>query len=126
MSTLLPDLTVHVLIHDQGRVPRSGFGSIHKRIMPMATTQRGRGTHQHTASQGASNTKTTASVASLGVQARLVRVDPDRVSDLAELITACESLRQQWDRLLLRLINRLQGEVRDDYVDRRPDPQSQD
>ena len=92
----------------------------------MATTQRGRGTHQHTASQGVSNTKTTASVASLGVQARLVRVDPDRVSDLAELITACESWRQQWDRLLLRLINRLQEEVRDDYVDRRPDPQSQD
>ncbi len=84
----------------------------------MTRARRGPSPHQDSASQSVSKTRTKATVASLGVQARLVRVDPDHVRDLADLIVASESLRQEWDRLLTRLIDRLREEARNDCVDR--------
>jgi hypothetical protein len=88
----------------------------------MARGRRGRSPHQHTASQGVSKTKTMGTVASLGVQARLVRVDLDRERDVADLIASCERLRQEWDRLLTRVVERLREEVRDDCVNHLPHP----
>jgi hypothetical protein len=52
----------------------------------------------------------------------LVQVDPDRERDVDDLITACERLRVEWDRLLTRVIDRLREDVRDDCADRCPDP----
>ncbi len=87
----------------------------------MARKGRGRSPHQHAASKGRSKTTKRVTVASLGVQARLVRVDPDHARELADLISACEGLRQEWDRLLTRLIDRLRQEGCGDCVDPCPD-----
>jgi hypothetical protein len=88
----------------------------------VARARRGQSPHQHSASQGVSNTRTEGTVASLGVQARLVRDDPDRERDVADLIAACERLRQEWDRLFTRVVERLREEGRDGCVDYLPYP----
>jgi hypothetical protein len=56
----------------------------------------------HVASKAAS-----ATVASLGVQARLVRVDPDRERAFARLLEQYEGICQEWDHLARQAINLL-------------------
>ena len=46
-------------------------------------------------------------VASLGVQARLLRVDRARDREFAQLLVCYERLCQEWDRLLREAINLL-------------------
>ena len=86
----------------------------------MARARRGRSPQRHNASQDVSNTKTHGDCRLVGRAGSLVRVDPDRERDVADLIAACERLRQEWDRLLTRVIDRLREEARDDCVDRLP------
>ena len=49
-------------------------------------------------------------VASLGVQARLLRVDRAREREFAQLLARYERLCQEWDRLLREAINLLDPE----------------
>jgi|UPI0004B5AB07 short-subunit dehydrogenase len=49
-------------------------------------------------------------VASTGVQARLVPFDLERASEIATLITSCEMLRGECDRLFLRITALLNAE----------------
>lgn len=51
-------------------------------------------------------------VASTGVQVHLVPADLDRERQLESLITACESLRAEWERLFQRLIDLLNEDGR--------------
>jgi hypothetical protein len=88
----------------------------------MARARRGQSPQRHTASQDVSNTKPAATVASLGVRVRLVRVDPARERDVDDLIAACERLRVEWDRLLTRVMDRLREEACDGCGDPCPDP----
>jgi hypothetical protein len=53
-----------------------------------------------------------ATVASLGVQARLVPVDPERERDVACLIARYERVCRDWDRLVQQAIALLGSEVR--------------
>jgi hypothetical protein len=46
-------------------------------------------------------------VASLGVQVRLIPIDQDREKELAKLIAACESLRNECERLFCRIVELL-------------------
>ncbi|MFD0463270.1 hypothetical protein ACFQY9_16965 [Microvirga aerilata] len=52
------------------------------------------------------------------MQVRLVRVDPARAREVADLMAACERLRQEADRLLTRVVDLLHEEVRDARGDR--------
>ncbi len=56
----------------------------------------------HVASKAASTT-----VASLGVKARLVRVDPDRERAFARLLEQYERICQEWDHLVRQAIDLL-------------------
>ena len=56
----------------------------------------------HVASGAASRT-----VASLGVEARLVRVDPDRERGFARLLEQYERICQEWDHLVHQAIDLL-------------------
>jgi hypothetical protein len=49
-------------------------------------------------------------VASTGVQARLVPVDPRRATEIAALITSCEVLRHECERLFQQIIDLLDRE----------------
>jgi len=51
-------------------------------------------------------------VASLGIQAHLVAVDPERDRQLSDLITACETQRAQWECLCQRILTYLKDEDR--------------
>ncbi len=62
-----------------------------------------------------------ATVASLGVQARLVRVDPLRECEVAALISSYERLCVEWDRLLQRAVDLLGEDLR---IDRTGDSSS--
>lgn len=92
----------------------------------MAKTRRGAHPHQDTTPQNVPNTQAPATVASLGVRARLVRVDPKRERTLTDLIAACARLRQEWDRLLTQMVDRLHDEERDDRDPRPADPPADD
>ena len=46
-------------------------------------------------------------VASLGLQVRLIPVSADRESEISDLIAACETLRAEWERLFQRVIDLL-------------------
>ncbi len=48
-----------------------------------------------------------ATVASLGVQARLVPVDPARDHELASLIARCDAVFREWERLVRRAVHLL-------------------
>ena len=50
-------------------------------------------------------------VASTGVQARLVPIDPEGASEIATLIASCEVLRGECERLFQRIIDLLEGET---------------
>ena len=54
-----------------------------------------------------SNSAGRPTVASLGVQVRLIPVDQDREKELAKLIAACEILRNECERLLCRIVELL-------------------
>ncbi len=47
-------------------------------------------------------------VASLGVQARLIAIDADREREIKDLIKSCEMLRAEWKRLFHRAIDLLE------------------
>lgn len=56
-------------------------------------------------------------VASTGIQVRLVPVDPKSEAGIASLIASCEALRAECERLFERIIDLLDGErhgLRDD------------
>jgi hypothetical protein len=48
-----------------------------------------------------------ATVASLGVQARLVPVDPARDQELAGLIARCDAVFREWERLVRQAVHLL-------------------
>ncbi|MBM6583348.1 hypothetical protein ILT44_24400 [Microvirga sp. BT689] len=48
-----------------------------------------------------------ATVASLGVQARLVPVDPARDQELAHLIARCSAVFREWERLVRQAVHLL-------------------
>lgn len=52
-------------------------------------------------------------VASLGVQARLIPVDADREREITDLVTSYEQLRAEWERLFQRAIDLLGEDFRD-------------
>jgi hypothetical protein len=56
----------------------------------------------------------------------LVRVDPEREREVADLIVACESLQQEAGRLLTRVVNLLREEGRDGCVSRLSSPSAAD
>lgn len=60
-----------------------------------------------------------ATVASLGIRVHLVAADPDRERQRSDLISACERLRADWERLFRQIINHLgdddQGSCRDSH-----------
>ncbi len=53
-----------------------------------------------------------ATVASLGVRVRLVPLDADRESKLARLIASGETLRLEWESLVLQIVDLLRDDVR--------------
>jgi hypothetical protein len=73
-----------------------------------------------TVSERASDRAGAPTVASLGVQARLVRVDPNRERDIADLVASCEILRIEWERLFRRVVDLLGEELRSNRGDRPP------
>ena len=81
----------------------------------MQRVRRVQSTLQQNGSQVLSKQET-PTVASLGFQVRLVPVNRARARDVADLVAACESLRQEADRLLTRVIKVLREEERDGCV----------
>ena len=59
-----------------------------------------------------------ATVASLGVQARIVHADAEHNCKVADLIAACERLRDQSERLFDRVIDLLRDDDRQGATDR--------
>jgi len=55
-------------------------------------------------SSHASNSAGAPTVASLGVQVRLIPIDRDRERDFAQLIVSCERLRNESERLFHRIL----------------------
>jgi hypothetical protein len=51
-------------------------------------------------------------VASLGVQVRLVPIDIDRERQLTSLVASCETLRAEWESLFQQIIHLLNDDVR--------------
>jgi hypothetical protein len=54
-----------------------------------------------------SNSASRPTVASLGVQVRLIPIDQDREKELARLIAACEILRDKCESLFCRIVELL-------------------
>ena len=75
----------------------------------------------HVASGAASRT-----VASLGVEARLVRVDPDRERAFARLLEQYERICQEWDHLVRQAIDLLGPEFQPHPPDEGPPAQEVD
>ena len=69
----------------------------------------------HVASGAASTT-----VASLGVEARLVRVDPDRERAFARLLEQYEPICQEWDHLVHQAVDLLGPEFQPNPPDDGP------
>jgi hypothetical protein len=57
-----------------------------------------------------SDCATTPTVASLGIQVRLISTDWDREKDLARLIASCETLRNECERLFGQIVELLNEE----------------
>jgi hypothetical protein len=70
----------------------------------MTRTSRERGFDAQGPSSHASDGVSVPTVASLGVQVRLIPIDQDRERELAQLIAACESLRNDCERLFRRIV----------------------
>ena len=75
----------------------------------------------HVASGAASRT-----VASLGVEARLVRVDPDRERAFARLLEQYERICQEWDHLVHQAVDLLGPEFQPHPPDEGPPAQEVD
>lgn len=76
---------------------------------------------------GRAGNKKAATVASTGVQARLVRTDSERERKIEGLIASCEALRAAWDHLFQEVIDCLNEEeqgTRDSL--KRPHPLARD
>jgi hypothetical protein len=76
----------------------------------MTEAPRGRGSDAQARSSHVSDGAGTPTVASLGVQVRLIPIDPDRERELARLIASCEILRNECERLFRRTIELLNEE----------------
>ncbi|MCB5173580.1 hypothetical protein [Microvirga lenta] len=70
----------------------------------MTGTSRERGFEAQGSSSHASDSAGVPTVASLGLQVRLVSIDQNREKELARLIVACESLRNECERLFRRIV----------------------
>jgi hypothetical protein len=66
-----------------------------------------------TATGGPSHNVDRPTVATLGIQARLVPADLDRQHEFRNLITSCEILRQDCERLFQRMIEFLENDTQD-------------
>ena len=73
----------------------------------MKRAQRAHSNRTPGVTQPGNDRKGIPTVASLGLQVRLVRVGADRESEISELIAACETLRAEWERLFQRVIDLL-------------------
>jgi hypothetical protein len=60
--------------------------------------------------RGAVKKRLGETVASTGLQARLVPINPKRALEIATLISSCEVLRGECERLFRRIIDLLDGE----------------
>jgi len=68
--------------------------------------------HGKTQSERIPDRVCTPTVASLGVQVRLVPIGIDRESNLARLIASGETLRLEWESLLQQIVDLLSDDVR--------------
>ena len=68
--------------------------------------------HGKTQSEQTPDRVCTPTVASLGVQVRLVPTDMDRESKLARLIASGETLRLEWESLFQQMVELLNSDVR--------------
>ena len=68
--------------------------------------------HGKTQSEQTPDRVCTPTVASLGVQVRLVPMDVDRERKLARLIASGETLRLEWESLLRQIVDLLSDDVR--------------
>src|SRR3954453_2289122 len=87
--------------------PRSQQG-----VHPMAGSRRGRHPKPSDPPKRPSDQAGAATVASLGVQARLVRVDADREREIASLIARYEAVRVEWERLIQQAVDLLGKDFR--------------
>ncbi|MBL0406251.1 hypothetical protein JKG68_20025 [Microvirga aerilata] len=65
------------------------------------------GPNSHPLGDGAGEQDPPATVASLGVQARLVPIDPARDHELASLIARCDAVFREWERLVRQAVHLL-------------------
>lgn len=65
-----------------------------------------------------------ATVASLGLRMRLVAADPERERQRSDLITACETLRVEWECLFQQIIGYLSDDDHRTCPDNHPAPGS--
>jgi hypothetical protein len=68
--------------------------------------------HGKTQSEQTPDRVCTPTVASLGVQVRLVPVDVNRESKLARLIASGETMRLEWESLFQQVLDLLSDDVR--------------
>jgi hypothetical protein len=73
----------------------------------MTEAPRGRGSDAQARSSHASDGAGTPTVASLGVQVRLIPIDQDRERELERLIASCEILRSECECLFRRIVGLL-------------------
>jgi hypothetical protein len=73
----------------------------------MTDAPRERGLDAQGPSSHVSNRASRPTVASLGVQVRLIPIDQDREKELAKLIAACEILRNECESLFRRIVELL-------------------
>ncbi len=78
----------------------------------MTGAPRPRGPKTPPTSQHSSDHRAGATVASLGVHARLVPIDADRESKLARLIASGETLRLEWESLFQQVVDLLSEDLR--------------
>ena len=71
-----------------------------------------RASHGKTQSERTPDRVCTPTVASLGVQVRLVSIDIDRESKLARLIASGETLRLEWESLFQQVVELLNNDIR--------------